>query len=697
MKTAITGTDLENNSNNRNTVLLRLLGAIALYLCFGLLADLVYALPRDTNPMDAIQGSVWLRSADGSYSNALLLQTEVDLNISGMIARAVVKQRFKNTSALWAEAIYVFPLPEHAAVDQFRLRVGGRLIEGQIQERQRARKHYESAKHEGKQAGLVEQQRANVFSTSVANIAPGADISVEIEFQQTIEYQDGRYRLRLPMVVGPRFHAANQPAPALDSDSDTDVSSETSPVPTNPVTLHIALDAALPLAELSSTYHAVDIQQTDGHRYNITLAAGQVFADRDFELLWRPELSAQPQTAVFDEHHDGYEYVLLSVLPPDLEAAGQNILPRDVIFILDVSGSMAGTSINQAKASLLQALTRLKPGERFNIIWFNDRAEQLYPRAMAANEETIQQARALIGTLDADGGTMMQPALSLALSKQPERSRLRQIIFLTDGNVDNERELFSLISRQLGDNRLFTIGIGSAPNSYFMRKAARAGRGTYTYIGDINEVQQKTDALLEKLEAPALVNIDINLDGTDVEILPTPVPDLYLGEPLNVLIRGKNIGSEVTLYGDYGETSWQQSVEISNRTEHPVVRIAWARAKIAFLHEQHHAAESADLRRSIRNEIIQTSIDHHQLSRFTSMVAVDVTPVNSSGQLYSEKLKTNQPHGWKPAHGVQMPTSPMLVAQLRLPQTASSASQHLMIAAMLFALAMVFYHWRKLL
>ena len=682
-------------NNSRLNPLLRLLGALALYICFGLLAEFAYANNDDPKPLESTHGSVWLLAGNDSYINTLLLATDVNFEISGMIVRANVKQRFKNTSSLWAEGVYVFPLPEKAAVDHFKLHIGERQIEGQIQERTQAKKIYETAKNEGKQAGLIEQQRANVFTTSLANIAPGDDISVEIEYQQTLEYKDGSYRLRFPMVIGPRFHATN--GSNTQNNNATDVSTVIAETLVNPVYLHASLDAGVPLSKLDSSYHAIDIKQTDTHRYSIALAGDQVFADRDFELVWTPELSHQPQTAVFTEQHDGYEYALVSVFPPALESLGQQLLPRDVVFILDVSGSMGGTSIEQARASLIQALGRLQPQDRFNIIWFNDRSERLYPRSMPASINNIQQASRIISSLNADGGTVMLPALALALNEQPELSRVRQIIFLTDGNVDNEQELFSLINRQLGDNRLFTVGIGSAPNSYFMRKAARAGRGSFTYIGDIDEVQQKTNALLEKLESPALVNIDIRIEGSDVEAFPDPVPDLYLNEPLTVLIRGKQLGDRITLYGDYGESTWQQQLVLSDVTNHSGVNTAWAREKITSLLQQHHDANTEKQRDQLKNQIVQASIEHHLVSRFASMVAVDVTAVNSSGLLHSEKLKTNLPHGWKNRQAKHPETQPLLVAQFNLPQTATTASMHMMTALMLFALAMVFFQWRKLL
>ena len=684
-----------NNHSRYSTALVRLLGSVMLYFLFSLLAETAYAATENIDPLDSSHGSIWLMNDSGAYFNALLLETDVDFDISGMLARARVRQRFNNTSSFWAEGIYVFPLPENAAVDHFRLRIGERIIEGQIQEKAKARKTYESAKSEGKQGGLIEQHRPNVFTTSLANIAPGETITIEIEYQQTLDYIDGNYKLRFPLVTGPRYQASNpSEAHAYDTPNfHTGVSESV----IRPVRIHVRLDTGTPVEDLNSSYHAIDIKQTDSNRYRIALAEDSAPGDRDFELVWRPALKHRPNAAVFKERHDGYDYVMLSLLPPDLQSLGQIQLPRDLVFILDVSGSMAGTSIEQARSSLIQALARLKPEDRFNIIWFNDRSERFYTESMPATDNNIQHASSFVNSLDAGGGTVMMTALSLALDKQPDDSRVRQIVFLTDGNVDNELELFELIKNRLGENRLFTVGIGSAPNSYFMRKAARAGRGTFTYIGNIDEVAQKTSALFEKLASPALINIDVSIQGMDVEIYPEPAPDLYLGEPLVILARGKQLDNSITLNGEYGESLWQQSLVLPENTEHPGIHTAWARSRITALMEQHHDAGAEKQRDALRNQIIQTSMDHHLLSRYTSLVAVDVTPVNSSGMLYSEKLKTKLPHGWKSDPNAQPQKQHMLMAQLNLPQTATSTSLHIMTAAMLFALAMVFYLWRKLL
>ena len=332
---------------------------------------------------------------------------------------------------------------------------------------------------------------------------------------------------------------------------NTSVHTETDPVNhnNNPVRIHVLLDAGVSLYDLSSSYHRIDINQTSENRYSISTIGENIVADRDFELVWKPQLNSKPQISAFTQLHDesngsSGRYTMVTLLPPDLSHLQQRVQARDVVFVIDVSGSMAGTSIEQARASLITALDRLSSIDRFNIIWFNNEAGSLFPETIDASAEYKSYAKRFINKLDAGGGTEMKPAMQLALSGQQTFSRFRQVIFITDGNIDNETELFDIIDRQLGNSRLFTIGIGSAPNAYFMRKAAQKGRGTFTHIGDINEVHKKTTALFKKIETPALINIQLTLDaGNDedkYEIFPKSIADMYAGETATFLIKGED-------------------------------------------------------------------------------------------------------------------------------------------------------------
>ena len=707
-------------------LLKKMILVISVYMIFGLLLNNVYA-NIGNDPFQSQQGSVWLLplTAPGDdvsatqdngqvnannteitarplYLNALQLGTDVDYQVIGPVARASVKQQFTNNSEFWAEGIYVFPLPENAAVDRFSMRIGERVIEGQVKERVQAKKTYLQARSAGKKASLIEQQRPNIFTTSLANIAPGENISIEFEYQQTLALKDGTYRLRFPMVVGPRYHPAHNTPVDMgnhfghvnSAPHDSSVVTETDPLSSknNPVHIHILLDAGTPLRELDSSYHEIDIIQTSETRYSISTVGEQLYADRDFELLWQPELYDKPQLSAFSEEVDGEHYTLLMLYPPAIDSLQDKVQARDVIFVLDISGSMSGTSIDQAKASLITALDALSPVDRFNIIWFNEETGSLFTKTAPASEKYKRYAKLYVEQLQADGGTEMLPALKRALYKQETFSRLRQVIFLTDGNISNETEMFDVIDKQLGNSRLFTIGIGSAPNSYFMQKAAQRGRGTFTYIGDITEVQEKTTALFEKLETPALINLQLHIDshriGNDdrFELFPKNIPDLYAGEPLTLILKGNDIPENISLHGDLNNTEWHTSTAV-NAVTHDGIRIAWARNKIASLMDQHRTAQRESDKQALQSDITHTALKHHLVSRYTSLVAVDVTPSNTEGLLYQEKVKNNLPHGW--ARSTQ--NNDVMLAQIRLRQTATTSAQHMLFAIMLLIAAVSLY------
>ena len=603
-------------------------------------------------------GTLLFRGGDGAAVPAPLLETDVDLRVTGPVARAIVRQQFVNPTSDWVEGVYVFPLPEDAAVDHLRLHVGDRVLEGVIRERAAAKATYEQAKREGRRTGLVEQERANIFTTSVANIAPGASVAVEIEYQQTLRWDDGRYRLRVPLVVGPRYIPGAPVATPPDAagwspntDVVPDASRITPPVvhpsrgPINPVTLRVTLAPGAPLSRLDSTYHAIHATPGPDGTYRIELGAGLVPADRDFELVWETAAGTIPAAAVFTEGRDDGVYGLLVVTPPSPAADAARRQPREVVFVIDNSGSMAGASIEQAKAALQLALARLGPADMFNVIRFNHTMDAVFETPRPATREYVALAARWVERLRATGGTEMRPPLMRALEGGEGDGRLRQVIFLTDGGVGNEAELFEIIHKLLGDRRLFTVGIGSAPNSHFMRGAARYGRGTFTYIGAVSEVQEKMTALFRKLEAPALTDLRLELPGiAAAEVLPDPVPDLYIGEPVVVAFNAATLPAHAVLRGRFGATTWEREVSLQRAPEHAGLATHWARAKIGALLDGRRGGADDD---GVRQAVIQEALAHHLVSPYTSLVAVDVTPVRpEDAALQSHAMPTNLPHGW---------------------------------------------------
>jgi Ca-activated chloride channel family protein len=590
--------------------------------------------------MEAGQGTLLFRSAAKSETFAApLLSTDVAIKVSGLVARARVKQTFRNASEDWYEGVYVFPLPENSAVDHLRMRVGSRIVEGVIREREEAKKRYEQARDSGRRAALLEQERPNIFTSSVANIGPHDDIVVEIEYQQTLRYDSGRFSLRFPMVVGPRYIPGAPLAGSTGSGwaQDTvrvaDASRITPPVThpsnerVNPVSLRVELDAGVPIADLDSPYHRVNARSDGGRREIVELDGGVTPANRDFELNWAPVAESAPRTAWFTERRGGRTYGLLMILPPNAKAEGRRI-PREAIYIIDTSGSMFGTSIAQAREALELAVDGLAPEDRFNIIEFNSRAKALFRDAKPATRENKAEARGWVRGLRAQGGTEMALALDLALNGGESAGRIRQVVFLTDGQVGNEDGLFRLIRAKLGDSRLFTVGIGSAPNSHFMTKAAEIGRGSFTYIGKVEEVREKMSGLFAKLESPVLQGVRIDWpESAAAEMWPARIPDLYAGEPVIVTAALEKTEGLAKVSGLRGGSAWEETLALDQPAAGSGMGALWARDKIGSLMDAQREGAPAE---EIRGKVIELALLHHLVTKYTSLVAIDRTPARAT-------------------------------------------------------------------
>jgi Ca-activated chloride channel family protein len=574
------------------------------------------------------------------------VSTDVRLRVRGVILRAEVLQKFVNPAPTCVDAVYSFPLPENAAVDTLRMTVGGRVIEGQIREREEAKKTFEQAKSEGKKATLVEQERPNLFTASISNVAAGEEIVVTIEYQETVDYRDGAFRVRFPMTAAPRYPAGAPDADRLAPQYKLPIGPDA-----NRVSLSVDLDAGFTIRAVDSSYHQINVAPQSGSHYSIALAEGAVIADRDFELTWQPDLGSEPAASIFTESvplagkTGGAEHYALFMLLPPAPAKGVR-LPRETIFIIDTSGSMGGPSIEQARAALLLGLDTLTPDDRFNVIEFNSVTNTLFESAVEVSPETMATAKQWVGALQSQGGTEMLPALEAALADQDPKSErfVRQVIFITDGQVANEAQLFAVIRSNLGRSRLFTVGIGSAPNSHFMNNAARFGRGTFTYIGLPEEVQEKMTTLFEKLERPVLRDVEVRFDDPAAEAWPARIPDLYAGEPLVVAVRLSQPTGRLIASGKAGEETWNAVHALSAGGENGGIGKLWARRKIDGLTD---AMTTATEPSSFREEIIDLALTHRLVTSYTSLVAVDVTPAGTAvAACETRPVPLNLPAGW---------------------------------------------------
>lgn len=613
-------------------------------------------------PTDMKSGSLLFRGMEpGAYIEAPRVKADYDVTVSGPTIRTRVTQAFSNPTDGWVEGVYVYPLPENGAVDTMKLVIGERVIVADIRKREEAKQIYEKAKADGKAAALVEQERPNLFTNSVANIGPGETVVVQLEYQAPVRQDAERMSLRIPLVVAPRYMpdpvvqtvamderggwGISDPVPDRDRISPP-VNDPRKTAPTNPVTISIKLAAGFKLGDVSSQTHRLDIGTTGEDARVIKLADAEVPADRDFELVWTADSGSTPSVGLFRERVGDADYVTAYVTPLKVEQTEEK-RPREAIFVIDNSGSMSGPSMPQAKASLIFALDRLTPADRFDVIRFDDTMERLFLDTVPASPENVAKAKAFVSGLSANGGTEMLAPLKAALfdPRPNDASTVRQIVFLTDGAIGDESRMFDAISANRGRSRLFMVGIGSAPNSFLMNRAAELGRGTFTHIGSTEEVDARMRELFAKLESPVVTGVSAKFENGPADVTPKVLPDVYRGEPLVISARMAEAKGALEISGMIGDQPWSAKLDIARATEGSGISKLWARRKI----------DDAEVRRTMREgspdqadaEILKLALEHRLVTRLTSLVAVDQTPRRPDGaRLTRADVPLNLPAGW---------------------------------------------------
>ena len=623
--------------------------------------------PARSEPLTAndVEAGQMLFSGEepGHFEAALIQSGQVHFEISGMLATVSLEQRFKNTSDRWVEGIYAFPLPDESAIRHMDMVVGERRIVGKIREKSVARKIYTQARKSGRKASLVEQQRPNLFTSEVANIGPGEEVVVRLEYVQTLEYSKGQFSLRFPMTITQRYMPVGvYPSEAVTHHKSLAVDRSLGWVlppgrsgPHNRMVITARLDMGMPLAQIDASYHQITLAREEGV-YEIALTDGSSEMDRDFVLRWKPVTGRAPTAAIFTEEVAGENYGLLMLLPPELAPYPEkDVLAREMVFVIDTSGSMGGESIEQARQSLLMALGQLRPQDSFNIIEFNSRHRSVFRRSQPANHHYLQKAGEFVRSLSATGGTEMLPALQAALMaplsatrvdlQSEEVGSVRQIIFITDGAIGNEDQLFEEIVATLGNSRLFTVGIGSAPNSWFMRQAAKFGRGTHIHIASPTEVTDKMTLLFDQISAPLVVDVQISWPG-DVESYPQRVPDLFQGQPLTVAFKfdAARVAKEIEVSGQMADKRWSRMLKLPGSSGSGVASV-WARKKIAALLDQNLMSKNED-EEQLRSNVLNVALKHGLMSPYTSFVAVEERPSRPAGSALGEaRVANTQPKG----------------------------------------------------
>jgi len=570
---------------------------------------------------------------------------EAYIEVNGLVAYAEIKQIFINPHAVELEGKYQFPLPENAAVKQLMIKVGDKEIVGKIMEKKAAKAIYQQAKRQGKKASLLEQQRPNLFTNKIANIPAYSTVIVTLKFIMPVSFSNGEFTFTLPLALTDRYQPKSY-RHSSDEQKKTSSPPHLRSVARSQSSINIALNSGIPITSISSDSHKISMRELNSHQntYFITLDKTKVTSNKSFILSWKLLPSSQPQVSSFTQQISGEHYTLLTFFPPTFEA-GQ-VITRDIIFIIDTSGSMQGQSMEQAKTSLQHAIFQLNKKDSFNIIAFDDDTELLFPITQMASKENIKKSLIFIDNLNANGGTQMYRPLSNALMMKKNNMQspkaIRQIVFITDGAVGNEFELMQLLNAAQGGFRLYTVGIGAAPNGYFMKKAAQFGRGSYVFIQNQHDVQRKMTNFMTKISQPAITNIELVLDNQvhqQVEVYPKNIPDLYFGEPLQISLKTQFPISSVQLTGETVTTPWYQQLVVDDSRQAKGISSLWARRKIESLLDTLVTGADKEI---VKSQVTSTSLNHQIISPYTSFIAVEKQPEIPSLHAKNNVISTHE-------------------------------------------------------
>jgi Ca-activated chloride channel family protein len=572
-----------------------------------------------------------------------LKHTDVEAQISGYIATVKVTQQFHNPFNEKIEAVYVFPLPENAAVNEFVMTIGERRIRGIIREREEAAKIYREAKRQGYVASLLTQERPNIFTQSVANLEPGKAIDVTIHYFHTLAQSDGWYEFVFPMVVGPRFNPPGTTdgigAVAHGKEGWSGQSTEVSYLAPKQrsgydIALRVELDAGTAIEETQCRSHSTSVDRRSEERLFVTLNAGDSIPNKDFVLRYR--VAGERIKAGLLTHRDarGGYFTLMLHPPQELKRLSQQ--PVEMVFVLDCSGSMSGRPLAQARAAIARALQRLQPEDSFHLINFATSASQLGPAPLEATPANVERGLKYLASLNSDGGTMMIEGIKAALDFPHDPRRLRFVTFLTDGFIGNEADILAETHRRLGATRIFSFGVGSSVNRYLLDSLARVGRGAVTYLALNEDAALVMDDFVARISRPALTDVRIDWAGADVEeIFPGRLPDLFAGRP--VVVTGKFKGelpANIRVLGKAGREESAVPIVLTSggsTNTHRGLPSVWARMKIAHLAGQAVVEENRDWAPAIK----QLALDYSLMSAFTAFVAVD-----SASQTRGERART---------------------------------------------------------
>ena len=618
--------------------------------------------PRDdAQPSDDTPGSGQLavkQVQDGKEQlvPVPLKHTDVKASIAAYISSTTVRQQFHNPYAEKIEAVYAFPLPENAAINEFIMTVGQRKIRGIIREREEAKQLYQEARAQGHVASLLTQERPNVFTQSVANIEPGKQIDIEITYYHTLTYADGWYEWAFPMVVGPRYNlagstqgigAAPRGKPGITGQATEVQYLKPGERSGHDIGLTLELNCPPGIEEIRCASHKINIDHLSPCRATVSISPSDTLPNKDFVLRYRVG-GGQIKSGMLAHRDQKGSYFSLMVYPP-MDVRPQDRTPLEMAFLLDVSGSMHGDPISKSKAAMRYALSHMDPHDTFQVITFSGSNRALFDRAQPVTQESTDRAMHFVEDTNAGGGTEMMPAITAALSAPLDEQHKRVVVFLTDGFVGNDDDILRAVHDRLGSARIFSFGVGSSPNRYLMDGLARIGHGAVAYLGLRDSGEDVMRLYFDRVACPAMTDIafDFGESMKPSELYPARKPDLFVGRP--IIVAGRFYGElpqQIQVHGRIAGRPVTMSVPVdTTSTTNPALAAIWASQKITGLSDEMFMEPNRT--DALALLVKQTALDHGLMSQYTAFIAVDSSQRTAGDHGTSVAVPVAMPEGVK--------------------------------------------------
>ncbi|NUM54409.1 MAG: VWA domain-containing protein [Candidatus Hydrogenedentes bacterium] len=593
-----------------------------------------------------------------------LEHTDVKAEVSGFIARVTLTQRFGNPFTEPIEAVYTFPMSDRAAVDTMLMKVGNRVIRGNIKEREEAQRIYQQARDAGKTASLLDQERPNIFTQSVANILPGNTIEITISYVEYLKYEDGEYEFSFPMVVGPRYVPGNVTAPNTDprkagpnaTDQVPDAGRINPPITPegtragHDISLSVKVDAGLPLQDIQSVLHEVDVQ-SNGNIAEVSLKNRSEIPNRDFVLKYK--VAGQDIGDAVLSHAGAKGGFFTLVLQPPARVTPQQATPKEMIFVIDCSGSMSGFPIEKAKKTMKLCIEGMNPNDTFNLVTFAGGLGYCFDKVVPNTPANQTKALEYLANLEGGGGTEMMPAINAALGGPHDPERLRVVCMMTDGYIGNDMEILDAIQKNAKDTRVFSFGIGNGVNRFLIDGMAREGRGEAEVVSLESDGDAAAKRFHERIQSPVLTDISVDFGGLNVsEVFPDPaaIPDLFSAKPL--VLTGRYSGSgngAITVRGETAGGPFERTIDVNlpaTEPDHDVLAPLWARKRIDWLMEQDWLGiQRGNANKDVKGDITKLGLEFGLVTQFTSFVAVEEKVVTEGGKPKTVEVPVEMPDG----------------------------------------------------